>query len=248
MFKHFIAIYSSFSDGKRFAWHYSSEQFDNSIIIAFLDKVRKKYPDIHLGTHRLTTDTPDWKSVKDADEFFKDILVIENSENFFSILEMDRELSVLDVAKFILSIKSVTPLKLQKLVYISYEKFIKLTGVKLFPETIYAWKHGPVVEELYHAYKSAGSNTISNNEDEDNSSTFKISEVAVPSTFMRIFASEHGEIALSVILDTLVEYGEKGAWELVDITHQEGTPWSRVYSPGANKVISDDLIIAKGIH
>lgn len=44
-------------------------------------------------------------------------------------------------------------LKLQKLLYYAQGLHLVLYGSPLFPESIAAWKYGPVVEELYHFYK-----------------------------------------------------------------------------------------------
>ena len=35
-----------------------------------------------------------------------------------------------------------------------------ITGKKLFDDPICAWKHGPVVPDVYHEYKNFGSNGI----------------------------------------------------------------------------------------
>ena len=68
-----------------------------------------------------------------------------------------------DVANYFLSKKSMSPKKLQKIVYYAYgwtlallNEDIKALDNRLFNEPIEAWVHGPVVPELYTKYKARG--------------------------------------------------------------------------------------------
>lgn len=54
----------------------------------------------------------------------------------------------------------ISNLKLQKLVYYAQGLHIALKGTPLFKENIEAWEYGPVVPELYSAYKSYGAGGI----------------------------------------------------------------------------------------
>ncbi len=47
----------------------------------------------------------------------------------------------------------VSNLKLQKLLYYAQGHRLGATGEPLFSDPIQAWAHGPVVAEVYHAYK-----------------------------------------------------------------------------------------------
>lgn len=48
---------------------------------------------------------------------------------------------------------SLTPMHLQKLVYLAQGWFLGIQGEPLFRESIQAWRHGPVVPELYQELK-----------------------------------------------------------------------------------------------
>ena len=68
-----------------------------------------------------------------------------------------------NIADFFLSKESISPKKLQKLVYYSYAWSIALLNdspeniqFKLFESDVEAWVHGPVVPELYRKYKDFG--------------------------------------------------------------------------------------------
>ncbi|MFD6211205.1 Panacea domain-containing protein [Peribacillus sp. NPDC060253] len=74
--------------------------------------------------------------------------------------------NVRDVAKYFISLSeertrlAITPLKLQKLLYYAQAFNLREGRDTLFPEPIEAWKHGPVVPEIYRAYKEYGYFTI----------------------------------------------------------------------------------------
>ena len=54
----------------------------------------------------------------------------------------------------------MTPMKLQKMIYIVYKEYLKRTGRSLFPERFEVWKYGPVVRDVYDAFKKYGTNVI----------------------------------------------------------------------------------------
>ncbi len=61
--------------------------------------------------------------------------------------------NVHDVAGYILSRRSMTAMKMQKLVYYSQAWHLAREGVPLFSEPIEAWVNGPVVRELYDVHR-----------------------------------------------------------------------------------------------
>jgi len=56
--------------------------------------------------------------------------------------------------------RDITPMKLQKMVYFVYKKYLKDTGYPLFPERFEAWQYGPVLTSVYEEFKSYASNHI----------------------------------------------------------------------------------------
>ena len=112
----------------------------------------------------------------------------------------------------------ISNLKLQKLLYYAQGSFWAVTGKPLFSDEIVAWQHGPVVESVYHAYKSNGANGIVFEEDFDFS----------------LFTDEENEL-LTEVYDT---FGQYSAWKLRNMTHNE-SPWIETKQ---NDVISCDKI------
>ena len=55
---------------------------------------------------------------------------------------------------------NISNLKLQKLLYYAQGFSLALNGEPLFDEPLVAWAHGPVVTDLYHAFKQYGSGAI----------------------------------------------------------------------------------------
>lgn len=55
---------------------------------------------------------------------------------------------------------NISPMKLQKLIYIVYREYLVRAKVPLFSEEFETWQYGPVVRTVYDEFKSFGSNSI----------------------------------------------------------------------------------------
>ena len=95
-------------------------------------------------------------------------------------------------------------LKLQKLVYFAQGLYLGMQGTPLFREPIEAWEHGPVVPDLYRAFKYRGHRAIE-----------------PPQQFS---TDDYSPEAREILDAVLVVYGQFSAWKLRDMTHQE-PPW-----------------------
>jgi uncharacterized phage-associated protein len=118
----------------------------------------------------------------------------------------------LDVAKYFLTLSEpdegdvVTHLKLQKLCYYAQGSALAVLGRPLFDEQILAWEHGPVVREVWEAYRQYASGAI-----------------PVPADFdaEAVLTAEEREL-----LDEVWNvYGQFSAWKLRNLTHEE-SPWA----------------------
>jgi uncharacterized phage-associated protein len=111
----------------------------------------------------------------------------------------------------------ITNLKLQKLLYYCQGFYLALNKkTPLFDEDIVAWQYGPVVPEIYHQYKDAGSQVILPSQEKvdlDNNTIELIDEV-------------------------YKVYGQFSAIKLMEMTHEE-SPWKETPIRG---VISKDLM------
>lgn len=113
----------------------------------------------------------------------------------------------------------ISNLKLLKLVYYAQAWSLAYRGRPLFGDQIEAWKHGPVVPEIYHQYKSYGSGVI-----------------AIPET-----PPELPELDRELLDMVYTEFGRFSAWHLRVETHAE-SPWKDAYNRSANAPISMDSI------
>lgn len=128
--------------------------------------------------------------------------------------------AVNEVAKYFLTLGDeeagdlVSNLKLQKLCYYAQGFHLALFGKPLFEDSIEAWTHGPVVPELYHAYKQHGSGAI-----------------PMPQGFKVESINKDVRELLDEVYNT---YGQFSAWKLRNMTHDEA-PWVEAFGryPGA---------------
>ena len=239
---HFIAIASCYSEGQRIGWHYAStERLDFNVIKNFLERIKDECGAPPLAIHQLSTNSHEFLSVIEKDSFFDGVAITKDEDSFIKLLQSDKTLSALDVAKYILRVCPMTHLKLQKMLYYIYADFLLKTNQKLFSEELVAFRYGPVVPEIYHKYKYHKSRLITEEKEDD---VFELStNLSATISFMKIVSSENGIEAMSSILATLIKYGEYSASELVDRTHKEHGPWERTYIPNENHIITDECIL-----
>ncbi len=135
----------------------------------------------------------------------------------------DTTYRALDVAKwFILQAAEneaeLSNLKLQKLLYYAQGHSLAVTGKPLFDAPIEAWDHGPVVVDVYRAFKSFGAQNI-------------------PVSVVRNFNQEYIDSEARRLLESVwSEEGSKAAWVLREKTHGEA-PWRSVYVEGVQNII-----------
>lgn len=97
--------------------------------------------------------------------------------------------------------KPITHLKLQKILYyVQGESFKR--GKQLFEDDFYAWKHGPVIPNVYDQFS-------------------RYASFDIPTQRTPISIDEESQRIINNVIDKYIEYP---AWELVEKTHQED-PW-----------------------
>ena len=133
-------------------------------------------------------------------------------------------------------VRSLTPLKLQKILYYVTTAYLKKHDELLFPESFRKWQYGPVVKEVYFEFKSVGICHIDKAKAvivQDESAIFgrKKVDFSVDKFEQDI---EFKNVANAVI-NTLVDVD---AFDLVEMTHDEAA-WANFES----EIISgiDDL-------
>lgn len=79
--------------------------------------------------------------------------MVGNVEDFIRLIQVDRVLTGMDIAKYILSKQPCTHLKLQKLVYYCFADYLCEAHDKLFQDEIYAFELGPVIQSVREKFK-----------------------------------------------------------------------------------------------
>ena len=105
----------------------------------------------------------------------------------------------------------VSNLKLQKLLYFVQGQAIKVYGERAFTERIEAWDYGPVVRSVYLKFRIFGAGPI---------------------------CREYPIVSLTdetkdLIDEVINKYNGSSAWDLVQLTHTKGTPWSDAIDSGS---------------
>lgn len=115
-----------------------------------------------------------------------------------------------------------TQMQLQKLVYIAHGWNLAINNKPLTKDYPEAWLYGPVYRELHNSLKKYGALPI--NED--------------VLDFDLVLAD--GDISIqkkeeAIIKRVFKDYASFHAFQLSALTHQEGTPWTKVYNDGKGK-------------
>ena len=106
--------------------------------------------------------------------------------------------------------RGVTHMKLQKLIYLAHEEYLKRTSQPLVRENPEVWQYGPVFPWLYHFLKSHQKAAIT--------APIPIFPDTPPSTVTDPNVTQ-------IIQDVWNRYGSLTAVQLSDLTHRVGTAW-----------------------
>ena len=96
---------------------------------------------------------------------------------------------------------------MQKLLYYAQGCNLALDRGLLFDEPIIAWKHGPVVEEIYHTFKNYGESGIK---------FADLNEIYDP--------DKYDPDTCGILAQVYDVFGKYSAWQLRNMTHDEA-PW-----------------------
>ena len=107
----------------------------------------------------------------------------------------------------------ISSMKLQKLLYFLYARYLYLYQAPLFADNFEKWQYGPVVSEVYHAFHKYGANPITDFAQDRDGKVYLVDEKN--EKFMKCFDEVWGK------------FHAMSGWELSSLTHDEGTAWSK---------------------
>jgi uncharacterized phage-associated protein len=97
-------------------------------------------------------------------------------------------------------------------------------GKPLFPNRIEAWQYGPVVPDVYNAFRHQGVNVTGKVHEPNNRTAINPADINLMEQIWDI-------------------YGRMSAFQLSDLTHEPGGPWHIASQMGGNyALIPNDLI------
>lgn len=115
-------------------------------------------------------------------------------------------------------ISDVSPMKLQKLIYYAHAWHLAFLGIPLIREEVQAWKFGPVIEDIYFAFKEFGNATITN----------EATELSFDNNGLRLFTpfvDIEDNSANGLISEIIRIYGTYSPIQLSNLTHADDEPW-----------------------
>ncbi|OUR62765.1 hypothetical protein A9Q74_03580 [Colwellia sp. 39_35_sub15_T18] len=136
---------------------------------------------------------------------------------------------------------NMSTLKLMKIVYIAHGWGLAVLSKNILGgEHVEAWQHGPVIPSLYHSFKKFGSNPIKEyatefkfNDLDDDPDNFSFDTI-IPKV-------EDSDTNLKQVLDFVWSvYKQYTGFDLVNMTHQAGTPWSDSFKAGERHVVIEN--------
>lgn len=123
---------------------------------------------------------------------------------------------------------NITPLKLQKLIYIVYKEYYKRTDRALFPERFEAWKYGPVIQSMYDTFKIYGVNAITE-------------MGASPDGYVYTVKQNSSNVFTYVLDDVWSKYKRYSGIELSEMTQQPGGAWYKAVTTKSELLKDEDI-------
>ena len=125
---------------------------------------------------------------------------------------------------------SITPMKLQKLVYMTHGWYLAVHNKPIISEQFEAWPYGPVEDTLYHTFKQYKNSPIST-----------YAKTWLGDKEVSYIVKKDNKKFYDIFNAVTAKYGSLSALHLSSLTHMPGTPWSATRASGQT-YIPNDLI------
>lgn len=111
---------------------------------------------------------------------------------------------------------TITPMKLQRLIYLIYAAFLQKSGILLFTEQFHCWQYGAVLTSVYYKFACFRAKTITKYApDADN--TVRCLNIKTNSDLYHVF--NH----------IMLEYGNLSPTSLCNITRAGNSAWDKAF-------------------
>ena len=124
----------------------------------------------------------------------------------------------------------ITHMKLQKLVFLTHAWCLAIYNEPLIIERVEAWRHGPVISNLYHEFKIYGRNPISDYGKAARRPDSYKEGSGVEMELIAPIVNDEDEKITAHIKETWDVHKKYTAEQLSGQLHVEGSPWYEVWS------------------
>jgi uncharacterized phage-associated protein len=124
--------------------------------------------------------------------------------------------------------RALTPMQVIKLVYFAHGWTLALLRKPLIRHQVEAWQYGPVVREVYWALGSYGKQPIA---------------ASIKDQFGQPYRAGLSPDERAVLRSVVKNYSHLHAYELSDLTHLPGTPWSEARKNDTRRQLITDASI-----
>lgn len=139
-------------------------------------------------------------------------------------------------------VSGLTQMQLQKLVYIAHGWNLAISGAPLTVDQPQAWDYGPVYPDLWRALRAHGRQAVQQ--------LIKVRDFIPFADPESVATAALTDAERELVARVHSDYSKFPAFQLSALTHQDGTPWTKVYAGGAGKggEISPELIRDHFVH
>ena len=135
--------------------------------------------------------------------------------------------SSLLVADYLLTKKKdLTPMQVNKLIYISHGYTLAILDKGLIDDRIEAWKYGPVIPVVYYKFKQYGGKII----DRLGYCKTLISDTESLEERKKFFVDKINDSDRKIVDFVFYKYRNYRGTQLSVITHEKNTPWAECYN------------------
>ena len=121
--------------------------------------------------------------------------------------------------------RQLSPMQVNKLVYISHGYNLGLRGKALISDQVEAWQFGPVIPSIYHSFKHYKKDPI----ERLSVCGTSIDDLEGIDKRLDVIHDTVDKEGIQIINCVIDEYGSLSGNQLSSSTHRKGTPWEETY-------------------
>ena len=133
--------------------------------------------------------------------------------------------------------EGISPMKLQKMLYLAHGWSLALSDKPLLDEEIQAWKYGPVIPAVYHQFKEFGNDPVTSR-----ASTFRLEDGKFKAKYPELPDGQEHQWVRDLLKKVWEIYKPLTAVQLSTMTHLPGSPWSQTVGDNTASIRSGLVI------